>query len=207
MLATHCKGSVEVFARDSNTPVLMQQQLARQQRGNELRIEKIANRLEFKRHGIKLQDKFETIKCLYPTKYSRLRLRDGRSYANNQLETIGRQLLLLTFDDAFLNLFKKSQQDISGLDFNYEAKMEHMSSWRKNPISFTRRFLKWNDLTELARLPAPQSRVPSRVQCAFDRRSFDAIIGYISVTNDPDAVSRFLKARVARQIAQKIMLR
>lgn len=194
-----------ILAR-SSPPVLKKRLLTRQQDGNKLRINNMIERLEFKKHGIKCQNISEIIKCLYPTKFSRLRLGNGSSYGNKQLEKLGRDLLLLTVNQTFLNLFKKSQQDIAGFDFNFGAKMNYMSSWKKNHLSLIRRFLKWNDLIDLARLPAPRSQVPQRIQIAFDQKTFDAIIGYISVTNDPEAVNGFLKEKVAKQIAQNIIL-
>lgn len=207
MLSTYGKPVAHSLLPQSFPPILRQQLLARQHKGNKLRIERLLRQLDFKRHGVVCQNKSEIIKCLYPTKFAKVRLNDGKSYGNKELEGLGRDLLLLTMNESFLNLFKKSAQDISGFDFNFAAKMDYMSSWKKNPLSLIRRFLKWNNITNLARLPMPDSRLPPRIQCKFDQKAFEAVIGYVSVTNRPDTVSSFLKKRVAKQIAQNIMLR
>lgn len=186
-------------------PILRPSLLCRQKVGNEQRLKRVTESLEPHKYGIKLQNESELIKCFYPTKSANLQLPNGETRSNKQLELLGRQLLLLSLNQTFLDLFKKSGQDISGFDFNYGVKMEHMSSWKKNSQELVRRFLKSESLTNLARLSAPRNRIPDRIQYTFDQRAFSAIIGYLSVTNDLPIVNLFLKKKIASPIARTIL--
>lgn len=181
--------------------------LKRQEIDNIDRIEKILNTLDVSRYGIKLQDKSEITKCLYPTKFAKLRLRNERCYSNKQLEILGRNLLSLQVDEAFLKLFKRSQDDVANHDFNFSEKMKHMSSWKKHPIILIRNFLKWNNIAPVARLAIPESRIPPRIRSVYDQKSFNAIIGYLFVTHDREVIESFVKGRIAKDVIRYILLR
>lgn len=188
-------------------PALRESLLSRQKEGNIQRLERLTKSLELHRYDIKLQAESELIKCFYPNKFAKVELPNGRNYSNKQLEILGRNLLLLSMNTTFLNLFKRSEQDISGFDFNFAMKMDHMSSWKKDSPELIRRFLKNKKLINLARLPAPSNRIPDRIQRGFDQKAFSAVIGYISVTNELAIVSKFLRERITNPIARAILLR
>ncbi|QLL33270.1 hypothetical protein HG536_0E01810 [Torulaspora globosa] len=188
-------------------PALRERVLSRQKEGNIQRLEKLAKSLQPGEYHIELQAESELVKCFYPTKFARVELPNGKNYSNKQLEMLGENLLLLNMNKTFLNLFKRSEQDISGFDFNFAAKMDHMSSWKKDSPELIRRFLRNKKLTNLARLPAPSNRIPERIQHGFDRKAFSAVIGYISVTNELTIVSKFLREKITNPIARAILLR
>lgn len=181
--------------------------LKRQENDNNNRIEKILNTLDVGRYDIKLQDKSEIVKCLYPTKFAKLRCHNDQCYSNRQLEILGRSLLNLQVDEIFLKLFKRSQDDVGNHDFNFSQKMEHMSSWKKNPIMLIRHFLKLNNMAPVARLTIPESQLPPRIQSVFDQKSFNSIIGYLSVTHDREVIERFIKGRITKDVIRYILLR
>lgn len=188
-------------------PTLRKSLLSRQQEGNIQRLKRLTSSLEPQKYAIKLHNESELIKCFYPTKVATLELPNGKYYSNKQLELLGKDLLSLSLNKTFLNMFKKSEQDISGFDFNFSMKMNHMSSWKGDSPELIRRFLKNKRLTNLARLPAPRNRIPDRIQCAFDQKAFSAVIGYLSVTNELTIVGMFLTDKITNPIARTILLR
>ncbi|QLQ80828.1 hypothetical protein HG537_0E01830 [Torulaspora globosa] len=187
--------------------VLKESVLRRQEGGNIQRLKKLGKSLEPDKYRIKLQEQSELIKCFYPTRFARIELPNGENYSNKQLEMLGKNLLLLSMNMTFLNLFKRSDQDISGFDFNFSMKMDHMSSWKKDSHELIRRFIKDRKLVKLARLPAPCSRIPDRIQYGFDQKAFNAVIGYISVTNESTVVNKFLREEITNPIARAILVR
>ncbi|GAV52544.1 hypothetical protein ZYGR_0AG05350 [Zygosaccharomyces rouxii] len=174
---------------------------------NMARITHLRRNLELDKHGIKISNESELTKCLYPTKYTRIELPNGISYSNYQLETLGKKLLYLQVYQAYLSLFRRSDSDICGYDFNYSSKMDNMSNAKQNPASVIYRHLKQIKPSRLARLPIPSNKIPLRVQFSYDQRSFNAIIGYISITNEDHTVERFLKKMIAERLIKTVLLR
>ncbi|CAR26559.1 hypothetical protein ZYGR_0H03760 [Zygosaccharomyces rouxii] len=171
------------------------------------RIASLSQILELDEYGIKIADESELTKCLYPTKYTRIELPNGISYSNHQLEILGRKLLYLQVYQAYLSLFKRSDSDICDYDFNYYSKMDNMSRAKRNPSSVIHRHLKHIKLSRLARLPIPNNQVPLRIQFSYDQKSFNAIIGYISMTHEDHIVNRFLNKVIAERLIKTVLLR
>lgn len=175
--------------------------------GNMERIDHIRKNLELDGNGIKITNDSELTKCLYPTKYARIQLPNGISYSNHQLENLGEKLLYLQVYKAYLILFKRSDSDICGYDFNYSSKMDNMSNAKQNPASVMYRHFKQIKPNRLARLPIPNSKIPLRVQFSYDLRSFNTIIGYISMTNESQVMEKFLKKVITERLIKTVLLR
>lgn len=174
---------------------------------NIARIAHLKRNLELNEHDIKIANESELTKCLYPTKYTRIKLPNGISYSNYHLEILGKKLLYLQVYQAYLSLFKRSDRDICGYDFNYLSKMDSMSNAKQNPASVICRHLKHIKPGKLARIPIPSNKVPLRVQSSYDQRSFNTIIGYIAITNEDHVVEKFLKKVIAERLVKTVLLR
>lgn len=175
--------------------------------GNLARIAHLKKHLELDQYGIGIADELELIKCLYPTRYARIGLPDGVTYSNHQLETLGKRLLCLQVYQAYLSIFKRSDSDVCGYDFNYYHKIHNMSNAKQRPASVIHRYLKHNNVGKLARLQLPNNRIPLRVQYYYDQKSFSAIIGYISMSNEDHIVRKFLEKIVAEKLIRTVLLR
>ncbi|SCU90250.1 LAME_0E07712g1_1 [Lachancea meyersii CBS 8951] len=127
--------------------------------------------LQLDAYGVGCGNLKEFGKCLYPVKHSMVNFPDGQKSQVGNLQALGGSLLRLIILRSFLDVFKKSSQDVAGLDFNYEAKMNHMSSSRRLPDVLLRRFLR-RRFNKLARLPMPESVVPIRTQRVLTRDVF-----------------------------------
>lgn len=181
--------------------------LTKHRDGNIARIVKLKRVLELDKFGLTLLNEPELTKCLYPTKQARVRLPNGSSSSNRQLEILGKQLLCLQVYQAYLTLFKRSKRDICGYDFNYPSKMEMMSKPKRRPATVILKHLKRVSLVHLARLAVPNNRIPLKKQYAYDQKSFNAIIGYVSLTNNEDKVLVFLKKMIAEKVINTVLLR
>lgn len=188
-------------------PGVKSELLERQGIGNDAKIDRLIKNLDLIEQGIIFKDKPQISKCFYPTKLSTVRLNEDQDYSNKHLELLGRDSMNLLVNEVFLSLFKRTSTDIGKYDFNYTSKMDNMSAWKKNPTLLVRHFLKHKDLGKLARLSIPESRIPARIQYAYDQKSFNAIIGYIIMTNERQAVDNFLRKSVARDLVQITLAR
>ncbi|SCV04745.1 LANO_0G12090g1_1 [Lachancea nothofagi CBS 11611] len=167
------------------------------------KLQSLGRSLGFDRYGILFGDFEEFSKCLYPKKHSVVNFPDGKAYQLAHLQILGGSLLRLSLLRSFLEVFKKSTQDVCGLDFNYEAKMSHLSASKRSPDMLLKHFIRGR-YDRLARLPMPESVVPLRIQRVFDQRSFHAVIGYVSLINDENAVSILLRDNVARPVIKGV---
>lgn len=158
--------------------------------------------LRFDDHNIECGELKQFRKCLYPIRNDVVIFPDGQLYQIRNLQRLGRSLLQLSIIGSFMNVFKKSEHDIGGLDFNYEEKMAHMSSSRRSPDVLLRRFIR-HRFDRLARITMPETAVPLRVHRVFDERCLFAIVGYISVINEHNKITTLLRERIARPILRK----
>ncbi|SCU98506.1 LADA_0H13454g1_1 [Lachancea dasiensis] len=175
----------------------------RQQLKDEAKLKVVRENLGFDLHGIAYGEVRELAKCLYPKDDCMVRLPDGKAHRLGHLQVLGNSSLQLNLNRTFLDVFRKSKQDIGGLDFNYEAKMSHLSSAKRSPDKLLQRFIR-HRYDRLARIPMPESAVPIRIQRVFDRRSFHALIGYISLINDQKKVAALLHDEVSRPVVKEL---
>ncbi|KAM3163890.1 hypothetical protein ACU8KH_02367 [Lachancea thermotolerans] len=167
------------------------------------RIKVFGEQLDFSKYGVSCKEPQEVSKCLYPKKDCAVRMPDGQRFQVGHLQILGHSLLRVSVNKALLSVFKRSPQDISGFDFNYSDKMGHLSTSKRFISSLLRRYIRQR-YEKLARIPMAESAVPLRVQKVFDQRSFHALIGYISLTNDREAVDRLLQEKLAKPIMKGV---
>ncbi|CUS20250.1 LAQU0S01e02388g1_1 [Lachancea quebecensis] len=167
------------------------------------RIRIFGEQLDLSKYGVSCKEPQEVSKCLYLKKNCTVRMPDGQSLQVGHLQILGYSLLRMSINKALLSIFKRSPQDISGLDFNYSDKMSHLSISKRSISALLRRYIRQR-YEKLARIPMAESAVPLRVRKVFDQRSFHALIGYISLTNDREAVDRLLQDKLAKPIMKGI---
>lgn len=170
---------------------------------DEKRIALVMERLDFQKYGVSSGDLREFVKCLYPKKDCIVTISNGQKYYVGHLQLLGASLLRFNLTATMMETFRRSPYDVNGLDFNYSDKMDHLSVSRKSPNMLLRRFIRRN-YQKLARVPMPESAVPARIQKVFDQRSFNAVIGYVSLLNDEKVIDTLLRERLAKPVLKGI---
>ncbi|AQZ13698.1 CBS1 (YDL069C) [Zygosaccharomyces parabailii] len=203
----HLRKVITIRSAQTATDELAAKLLTKHRDENILRIAKLKKILEFDKFGLQISDESELMKCFYPTKHATLKLPDGTSSSNRHLEILGKQLLYLQVLQAYLKLFKRSECDVCGYDFNYPSKMENMSDAKKKPATVILRHLKQISLVDLARIPVPKNQISLRKQSHYDLKSFYAILGYVFLTNNEENFSSFLKKIFAEKLINTVLLR
>lgn len=171
---------------------------------DEQNLAKVSSILDLEKFSIHIERKQECIKCFYVLKNPRVELSNGAAYYTEQLEKIGRDVLHLQLSESFLYVFKRSKSDVNGLDFNFISKMQHLSVAKRSPPLLLRMFLRNNKIGNLARLAVPESVTPLRVQRGYDYRCFNAIIGYVALTNEKERVDKFIRERISKRILRQV---
>ncbi|SCU77749.1 LAMI_0A02212g1_1 [Lachancea mirantina] len=163
------------------------------------RLDRFEQMMEIDNYGVTLREKSECVKCFYPLKCDDIKLPSGIAYKFSQLEVLGKGFLQFCLVESFLHVFKRSSTDIEQHDFNFDVKMRHLGASRRIPRKLLQRYVKGN-FSRLARLSQPQASIPLRIHRVYDRKCFNALFGYLTLTNESQTVWNLVKGKISRSI-------
>ncbi|KAL3229565.1 hypothetical protein RNJ44_01701 [Nakaseomyces bracarensis] len=170
---------------------------------NKKRVARLVEGLKLDRY--KVHYNIESLEqCLYTQKHVQVSV-GTQHYGIMQLHEQGQNLLNLQWNLAMLRMFKRTEQDINGYDFNYIEKMANLKP-DKLPTrdKMYKAFIKQNELSSVARVPLPKDKIRPKLQHNQDLRVLYGTIGYLSFVNKREIINRFISEGIITPIIQPI---
>lgn len=172
--------------------------------GNKSRVTKLIDGLELERYGVKYA-RPSLEQCLYVQRHAMVDIGEHGKCAVMSVYEQGQNLLNLHWNLMMLRMFRRSEQDINGYDFNYIEKIAEVNLDKlQDRDKLYKNFIRSHDLNGIARIRVPQNKVRPRVQLAQDLRVFYATIGYLSIGNDRVLMKNYLQRGLIAPITHRI---
>lgn len=163
-----------------------------------LRLINLGKKLEIDKYDIKLVNNRELTKCLYVTKKFTLKLPNNSVYTIDELSERGTKLItssLVTWSNKIEN------SDSTNLNFKKMLKTDP----RFVAVMTRNCCIKAKEISNIARISTPESKIRIKVRDFYDYKSFSSIIGYLYLTNNEGKVIELVENNITKPIIKKLL--